>query len=394
MTTLPLFPVSVVGSLPRSAAVLQALRQRQAGQLEDAGFDAVADSAVIEAMQAQQDSGVDVPSDGEQRRDNFYSFITRCVDGLQLFTLQQLLDFVEDKAAFEKLLQALDVPAFAIKNPVVVGPLRRTRPLAVNDFLFARQYSSQPLKVCLPGPYLLTRSMWVKRLSAEFYPSKESLGDAVVAILREELLALRSAGAAFVQFDEPVLSEVAFAGPHATHSFMCAALSEKSSPEQELEFAVDLINRVVDGVDDLRTGLHVCRGNWSRNDAVLLSGAYDPLVPYFSRMKVRQLVLEYATGRAGSTDALAELPADKEIGLGVVDPRSAQLESPDFIIEKVSGLLRHRRPEQIWLNPDCGFGTFADRPVNDLAGACAKLSSIHSAAQSLRREYASAGSSA
>src|SRR6185369_615185 len=121
-----------------------------------------------------------VLSDGEQRRDNFYSFITRCVGGLRLLTLQELLEFVDDKAAFEKLLQALDVPAFAIKNPVVVGPLRRAQPLAVEAYKFAAAHTAQPLKACLPGPYLLTRSMWVKKLSAEYYPTKESLGEAVV----------------------------------------------------------------------------------------------------------------------------------------------------------------------------------------------------------------------
>ena len=186
-------------------------------------------------------------------------------------------------------------------------------------------------------------------------------------MLREELIELRDAGCAFVQFDEPVLSEVAFAGPHATHSFMCAALSEKASPEDELNFAVDLINRVVDGVDGIKTGLHVCRGNWSTKEDVLLAGAYDPLVPYFSRMNVQQFVLEYATDRAGSTDILANLPADKEVGIGVCNPRTQDIESVEFILAKVKGLLKSRKPAQIFLNPDCGFGTFAARPINSEA---------------------------
>jgi 5-methyltetrahydropteroyltriglutamate--homocysteine methyltransferase len=116
----------------------------------------------------------------------------------------------------------------------------------------------------------------------------------------------------------------------------------------------------VEGVDGVKTGLHVCRGNWSRQENVLLQGAYDPLIPYFSRMQVQQLVLEYATERAGSVEVLGDLPPDKEIGLGVCNPRSAEIESVDFIVGKVKALLRHRRPEQIYLNPDCGFGTFAD----------------------------------
>lgn len=295
---------------------------------------------------------------------------------------------MENKAAFERRLQALDVPAFAIKNPVVIGRVQRRQPLALQEYELARQYTVRPIKVALPGPYLLTRSMWVKSLSADHYPTKEALGNDVVTLLREELMALRDAGCAFVQFDEPVLTEVAFAGPHATHTFMYVALSEKTDPAEELSFAVDLLNRVVDGIAGVKTGLHVCRGNWSRRETGLLQGAYDPLIPYFSRMRVQQLVLEYATERAGSIDVLGDLPANMEIGLGVCNPRATEIESPDFIIHKVKALLQHRRPEQVYLNPDCGFGTFAERPVNTSDVAARKLQAIHQAAEALRAKYA------
>ena len=387
MKNLPQFPVTVVGSLPRSRAVSRALRSRQRGRIADDAFNAIADEAVLESVELQETIGVDIITDGEQRRDNFYSFITECMDGIRLMTLAEMLDYVEDKAAFEQLLNALDVPAFALKNPVVDGKLERTSPLVLNDYLFLKEHTTKPIKATLPGPYLLTRSMWVKRLSYEFYPDKESLGDDVVRILREELQELQEAGCQFVQFDEPVLTEVAFTGPHETHTFMCAALSEKSSPEEELNFAVELMNRVVEGVnDEMKTALHVCRGNWSQQEDVLLRGSYDLLIPYFSRMNVDQFVLEYATERAGSIDVLKELPLDKEIGFGVVDPRTTEVESVDFVLAKVHALLKHRRPEQIYLNPDCGFGTFADRPVNTTEIATQKLNVIRKAAEILRSD--------
>jgi 5-methyltetrahydropteroyltriglutamate--homocysteine methyltransferase len=374
--------------LPRSQPLLAALRRKQTGRISAEEFNSIAVQAVQEVLALQAQAGVDIVSDGEQRRDNFYSFITEAVDGVRLMTLAELLDHVENKAAFERLLNALDVPAFAIKNPVVVGPVRRRQPLALHEYHVIQQYTRQPVKIALPGPYLLTRSMWVKSLSAEHYPTKEALGNDVVQLLREELLALRDAGCDFVQFDEPVLTEVAFAGPHATHTFMCAALSEKTSPEEELAFAVDLLNRVVDGVAGVKTGLHVCRGNWSRQETVLLQGAYDPLIPYFSRMRVQQLVLEYATERAGSVEVLQDLPVAMEIGLGVCNPRSADIEPVDFIVNKVKTLLQYRQPEQVYLNPDCGFGTFAERPVNTTDVAIKKLQVIHQAAEVLRAAYA------
>jgi 5-methyltetrahydropteroyltriglutamate--homocysteine methyltransferase len=388
MATWPLFPVTTVGSLPRTQPLLQALRQQQSGRMEPDAFAEVARQAVREAVHLQEQAGVDIVSDGEQFRDNFYSFITDAVDGVRLMSLAQLLDYVENKAAFERLLNALDVPAFAIRNPVVDGPVRRRTSLARHELQAAQACTTKPIKVALPGPYLLTRSMWVKRLTADTYPTKEALGQDVVTLLRDELIDLRDAGCAFVQFDEPVLSEVAFAGPHMTHTFMCAALSEKSDPEEELNFAVDLLNQVVNGVDGIKTGLHVCRGNWSRQEGVLLQGAYDPLMPYFSRMQVNQLVLEYATERAGSVEVLGALPPEMEIGLGVCNPRSAEVESVDFIVNKVDALLRHREPGQIYLNPDCGFGTFAERPVNTTETAAAKLRAIDRAARALRARFA------
>src|ERR1700754_3165382 len=246
MKNCPLFPVTVVGSLPRSKSVLTALRKKQKGQISDLEFAIIADAAVLEALRTQEESGVDIVSDGEQRRDNFYSFIADRLSGIRLMTLAEMLEFVEDKAAFERLLNALDVPAFALKNPVVIDRLGRTSPPVLDDFLFLKKHTDKAIKMTLPGPYLLTRSTWVKNLSAQVYPDKESLGADVVGVLREELAALMQAGCEFVQFDEPVLIEVAFAGPHQSHSFMCAALSEKSSPDEELRFAVDLLNRVVD----------------------------------------------------------------------------------------------------------------------------------------------------
>ncbi len=387
MNNLPQFPVTVVGSMPRHKTVSRALRDKQKGRITDEEFDTIADEAVIGSLKLQEKNGVDIVSDGEQRRDNFYSFITSCIEGIRLMTLAEMLDYVEDKAAFEQLLNALDVPAFALKNPVVDGKLKRTSPLVLNDYLFLKKHTTKPIKVTLPGPYLLTRSMWVKKLSYEFYPDKESLGDNVVAILRQELHDLQEAGCEFVQFDEPVLTEVAFTGPHETHTFMCAALSEKSSPEDELNFAVELMNRVVEGIDNnIKTALHVCRGNWSQQEDVLLRGSYDLLIPYFSKMNINQFVLEYATERAGSTEVLSELPADKEIGLGVVDPRTTNIEPVDFILNKVRPLLKHRKPEQIYLNPDCGFGTFADRPVNTIDIAAQKMQTIYKAAEILRSE--------
>ena len=105
MRAWPLFPVTVVGSLPRPQPLLDALRRRQAKRIHLATFDRVVAQAVQEAVTLQEQAGVDIVSDGEQRRDNFYSFIVEYVDGIRLMSLAELLDYVENKAAFETLAE-------------------------------------------------------------------------------------------------------------------------------------------------------------------------------------------------------------------------------------------------------------------------------------------------
>ncbi len=378
---LPLFPVTTVGSWPRSRELLRALRDRQHGRITAEQFDAVADKAVLDALHAQDAAGVDIVTDGEQRRDNFFSFVAEKLEGTRLMSLAELLDYVEDKASFEEILGTLDVPAYSMMNPTAVGRIARRSPLAVDEYRFLRQHTD---KVPLPGPYLLTRAMWVEGLSSQTYPTKECLADDVVAILREELQALAAEGADFVQFDEPVLTELVFSARRNSRSFMCASLSARDDPEQEMAFAIDLINRVVEGVEGTHIGVHICRGNWSVHEEVLLRGSYTPLMPHLDRMKVDQLVLEYATPRAGEIEAFGAQHSSKELGLGVVNPRTEEVEPVEDIVARVQEALLFMPADRIYLNPDCGFGTFSSRPMNTPDVAERKLSAMSQAAAQLR----------
>ena len=144
------------------------------------------------------------------------------------------------------------------------------------------------------------------------------------------------------------------------------------------------MNGVVGGVDGVRRGVHVCRGNWSRREDVHLEGDYSSMLPFLVQMEVDQLVLEMATPRAGEIDVFKEYGNEKELGLGVVNPRSDQIEDPATIVERVEQILDYFDPEQIFLNPDCGFGTFSNRPVNEVEIATRKLEAMVEAAKLLR----------
>lgn len=153
----------------------------------------------------------------------------------------------------------------------------------------------------------------------------------------------------------------------------------------ELAYAAELLNRVLDGfAGKLRSALHVCRGNWSKREDVLISGDYQPLVPCFREMHVGQLVLEYATPRAGELAVVGRALSDREIGLGCVNPRTDDAESPESIVARVREALTWWKPEQIFLNPDCGFACFANRGVNVEPIAAAKLRAMVEAARRMR----------
>ena len=227
-----------------------------------------------------------------------------------------------------------------------------------------------------PGPYLLTRTMWLDCLTDLPYETREDLAQDVVLVLREELHFLLASGAALVQFDEPVLTEVVFGAPSGNRTFMCGALSKKLAPAAELDFAAGLLNDVVAGLPPDRLGLHICRGNWTRDESAALSGDYRPLLDLLERVQVGTLLLELSTPRAGEAAVLRSLPDNKRIAIGVVNQKLDAVESPEDIRRSIDLGLNLFGRERLLLTPDCGFATFADNPVASANTAEAKLRAI------------------
>lgn len=220
MNDIKMFQTTQVGSWPRSKTMLKALRDYQKNGLSRKDFDAVADDEIRRTVAFQEKAGLDIVVDGEHRRESFYAFITDKVAGTQLMSLADMLNFVDDKAEFEEMLRTMDMPASAIKNPTCTGKLSRREPLALHDLHFLRKITKKPVKITLPGPYLLTRSMWVGALTSKVYKNHIKLADDIVKILREELIDLRDAGCDFVQFDEPVLTEIVMSEECDRRTFM------------------------------------------------------------------------------------------------------------------------------------------------------------------------------
>lgn len=214
------FLTTQVGSWPRSKTMLKALRGFQKSTVSKKDYLAVAENEIQRTVELQEKAGLDILVDGEHRRESFYAFITDKVAGTQLMSLADMLDYVEDKAEFEEMLRTMDMPASAVKNPTCTGKLSRREPLALEDFRFLRSLTKKPVKITLPGPYLLTRSMWVGALTHKIYRNHKKMADDIVKIMREELIDLRDAGCDFVQFDEPVLTELIMSEECERRTFM------------------------------------------------------------------------------------------------------------------------------------------------------------------------------
>jgi len=349
--TFPLFPAGVVGSMPRSQFVRDLLDPERTPS-DSREFAKRMNAAVDYILAVQESAGLDIVSDGEYRRRSYIGIISDVCDGFRL----------ERKDG--------------VWWHTVVSPLEYVRPgLAAKEASYLRERTDRLIKVALPSPYLLGQRMWNEKDSSNAYATREAFMEALVPILHGELLALRDAGADIVQFDDPHL---------------CLFVDERvraqfDDPQREIDCCIDLLNRILDGVDGVTTAIHLCRRNKARAGWVG-EGGYDPILPALQRLNVNQYVMEFTIPVAGDLSVLQKLPENCQVGLGCVDCRGETIDTVDAIVERVDKALEYLKPEQIFLNPDCGFapGNAADIPIDE---AYEKLSNEAKAASLLRARY-------
>lgn len=387
-----LFKTSLIGSMPRGHEILMARRKLSAGLIDEETYQKLVDEKTKEVVKLQEDLDIDIITSGEIGRDNYVSFISEKLGGVSQMSMAEMLDYVDDKREFENILNTLDVPASSIKNAICTGKVEYTGDIVASELKKLKSFTNRPVKITLPGPYLVTRSMWLPNVSSNYYDSKEDLGEDIIKIFKKELAKLQEIGVDVIQFDEPVLTEIVFTEGRP-RTFMCASLSQRKDPTEELEFATHLIKSVIDGIDREKSiaSMHVCRGNWSKDESILLEGPYTPLLDLFADINTDLLALEFSTPRAGE---LKSLLADERIknkiilGLGVLNPRFDEKENVDVIYNRAKEALTYIDKENLWLNPDCGFATFSNRPVNEYENIRDKVGAMVEARDRLRADYA------
>ncbi len=373
MTADTLFPTSVIGSLPRPKWVIDLLAAHQSGSLSDEALDAGMDKAIGFAIGLQEAAGIDIISDGEWRRLGYFEVFAQMVDGFQQgeYQTQSLAPEVLPDTGLSAP-QQWTLQEF--QQALVVETMSYSRPIAAGGAAFLRQQTARQSKVALPTPHMIGGRLWHPDYSSDAYASRRDFIEAVIPILREEVFALRDVGVDVVQFDDPWLCF--FVDPEHRARF--------KDPDAEIERAIDDLNRVVAGIDGVKTALHVCRGN--RERTVYASGDYEPIMPHLLGADVDQLAMEFVVSQAGDISIFGRFPTDKEIGLGVLDVRGQIADTPELIVERAEKALKFLEPEQITLNPDCGFAPTSTNPIS-LEEAYQKLVAMSQAAGILRERY-------
>jgi len=350
-----LFPTSVVGSMPRPDFVRDLIADD--APISDADYDRRMESAVRYVVALQENAGLDIVTDGEWWRKSYIGVIAELANGFEVGTN----------------------PADGRPWTIVTGKLSPKEPGRIaREVKLLKKMTGRMIKATLPAPALLGERMWDKDKSSKAYPNRDDFVRACVPILRKELELLRDAGATIVQIDDPHLC--LFVDP--------AVRAKYADPEKAKDFAVDMVNQVVDGFDDMKLAVHLCRRAGARvRGEAKHEGGYDEIIKQLNRLKVNHLTMEFTAPEAGDLSVLRKLREDFEIGLGCVSCEPGHVDTADEIFSRVKMALNHLPPERITLNPDCGFapGSAARVSIDEVY---VKLKHEVEAARRLREQYA------
>lgn len=299
---LPILPTTTVGSFPQTP-VMRAFRSKVRRDKISAEDQFAQECQWIEENILWQESmGIDVLVDGEPYRGDMVAFFAEAWPG-----------FVE--GGFVR-----SYGNRYYRKPVIIGELD-WKPATVKHWQFADSERLSPLsnvKGMVTGAYTIMD--WSFN---EYYGSRRDVVMALAKVLNQECRALREVGARIIQIDEPAISV---------------------RPD-ELKLAIEAMEVMTDGIEGVYFISHICYG------------AFDKVYPALLDLPVDQLDLEIACSAFDLFDMFAKYPYTKDIGLGVFDIHSHQVPTVKEIEDRIKFALQYLKPEQIWVDPDCGLKT-------------------------------------
>jgi methionine synthase II (cobalamin-independent) len=334
----------VVGSLLRPPELLDARERFERGELPPAEFKRVEDAAVDWAVTLQEESGIDVVTDGEMRRLSFQSGLPDAVDGFGEVPLDAYLwgDWHGDEQVGDR---ATDRPArLGVKEP-----LRPRRSIAAEELTYLRSRTTRIPKITLTSPSLYA-NLWSPEVSRDAYPTLDAFLEDVVEIMRDEVRELARLGAVYLQLDAPHYPLLIDPATRAFYE------SQGWSLERWLDHGIELDNAVIDAAPGVTFGFHLCRGN--QGSRWLVSGGYDPIAErVFGGVRADRLLLEYDDERSGGFEPLRLVPDDRMVVLGLVTTKSGRRETVEELERRTREAAEHIELERLAISPQCGFAT-------------------------------------
>jgi 5-methyltetrahydropteroyltriglutamate--homocysteine methyltransferase len=336
------FRAEHVGSLLRPAELLEARAAHAAGKLPLEQLRAAEDRAILDALEKQQELGLDVVTDGEMRRGSWLTDMADAVEG-----------FVSERVPLEWKGPGGGVEGSTAHAAGAI--LHKLRKMTGHEVPFLRQQARAPFKVTLPAPSNFMLASYKAGITEKFYPTHADLLRDLVEIVRDEVQWLAAEGAHYIQFDAPYYSH--YLDPRQQVRMRQVGLD----PDQELENAIAGDNAAMRDVPRggaVTLALHVCRGN-SRS-RWYTEGGYDAIAEkLFGLLQVDRFLLEYDTARSGGFEPLRLVPRGKGVVLGLITTKEAKLESRDELCRRIDEASRFVPLENLALSPQCGFASVA-----------------------------------
>jgi 5-methyltetrahydropteroyltriglutamate--homocysteine methyltransferase len=326
----------VIGSLLRPDYLKRAREQREAGTIGAAEFKRIEDRAVNEAIDLQVAAGLDVVTDGEMRRYAFYGHFIDSIEGFDKYG-GWAIPF-HDAQGNELVL----------KRPVVVGRLKRIRPMCTEEFAYARGRTDRQIKVTLINAQQAA-AYYDAQKSKDAYATIDAYLADVVDILRGEIAELVRLGCTYIQLDAPQYAGLL--DPAIREGYR----QRGTDPERLLDRCIELDNAVIGDHPGVTFGVHLCRGN--NQSKFYASGGYDPIAAVFERTRFARFLLEYDDERSGGFEPLQHVPADRTVVLGLVTTKKPALENADALKQRIAAAAQYVPLERLAVSPQCGFAS-------------------------------------
>jgi 5-methyltetrahydropteroyltriglutamate--homocysteine methyltransferase len=330
-----------VGSFLRPPELLAARDAVAAGRMSADELRRIEDQAILDVIDLQRQTGIDVFTDGELRRRAWMTDLAEAVEG---FTPAHIvLDWHGPGGRREESY-----------GQIAGARLHPARRLTEHESRFLLEHAPGPVKMTVPAPSNFLHIGFQPGVTDRFYPTRGELAAEIAQIVRGELLALADEGVAYLQLDAPYYTA------YLDTAMREGLRSTGIDPNRSLAEAVAADNAALAGVrrEGVVTAIHICRGN-SRS-RWLGEGGYDAVAEQlFGGLDVDRFLLEYDDERSGGFAPLRFVPRGRTVVLGLVSSKVGRLEDEDELRQRIDEAGRYVPLENLALSPQCGFASVA-----------------------------------